>query len=132
VYERPRTRFVGDFLGRTVIVKGIFRNDAGASWVDVEGRGRVAVRPEGKFRDGDLVRIFSRPEDITLLPIGEVAANQVLGKIERVAYMGDHLEYTIAAAGRTLILPASKREPFAIGADIRLAFDPGHITTLPQ
>jgi hypothetical protein len=46
--------------------------------------------------------------------------------------MGDHLEYTIAAAGRTLILPASKREPFAIGADIRLAFDPGHITTLPQ
>jgi iron(III) transport system ATP-binding protein len=132
VYERPRTRFVGDFLGRTVIVKGIFRNDAGASWVDVEGRGRVAVRPEGKFRDGDLVRIFSRPEDITLLPIGEVAANQVLGKIERVAYMGDHLEYTIAAAGRSLILPASKREPFAIGADIRLAFDPGHITTLPQ
>jgi iron(III) transport system ATP-binding protein len=132
VYERPHTRFVGDFLGRTVIVKGTMRNDAGQSWVDVQGKGRVASQQGGQFSDGELVRILSRPEDITLLPMGEVEPNQVVGKIEHVAYMGDHLEYTIAAAGRTLLLPATKKEAYAIGDDIRLAFDPTCVTTLPQ
>jgi ABC-type Fe3+/spermidine/putrescine transport system ATPase subunit len=132
VYERPHTRFVGDFLGRTVIVKGTIRRDGGQSFVDVDGKGRVAMTSDGQFRDGDVVRILSRPEDVTLLPMGEVGPNQVVGRIEHVAYMGDHLEYTIATAGRTLIMPATKRESHALGSDIRLAFDPACITALPQ
>jgi iron(III) transport system ATP-binding protein len=132
VYERPLTRFVGDFLGRTVIMKGTIHRDAGKTFVDVQGKGRVAIAADGKFGDGELVRILSRPEDIALLPTGEIGPNQVAGTIEHVGYMGDHLEYTIAAAGRTLILPATKKDRYPIGADIRLAFDPAYVTTLPQ
>ncbi len=132
VYERPNTRFVGDFLGRTVIVKGTMRKDAGQSWVDMQGAGRVAVRADGAFSEGAEVRLLSRPEDIALLPMGELEPNQVAGKVEHVAYMGDHLEYTVSAAGRTLILPASKKTPHAIGADVRIAFDPTCVTALPQ
>ena len=72
------------------------------------------------------------PEDVALLPTGEVKSNEVKGRVENVAYMGDHLEYTIAAAGRTLVLPASKKERYTIGADVRLAFDPARMTILPQ
>jgi ABC-type Fe3+/spermidine/putrescine transport system ATPase subunit len=132
VYEHPRTRFVGDFLGRTIIVKGTIRKDMGQNWVDMQGMGRVAVQSDGTFAEGDVVRILSRPEDIVLLPMGEVGPNQVVGKVEHVTYMGDHLEYTIAAAGRTLLLPAMKKDRYDIGADIRLAFDPACVTTLPQ
>jgi ABC-type Fe3+/spermidine/putrescine transport system ATPase subunit len=132
VYERPRTRFVGDFLGRTIIVKGTVRKSAGESVVDVQGMGRVAAQLNGSFADGESVRILSRPEDVKLLPMGEIGPNEVVGKIERVAYMGDHLEYTIVAAGRTLILPATKKEAYAIGTDVRLAFDPACVTALPQ
>jgi iron(III) transport system ATP-binding protein len=132
VYEHPRTRFVGDFLGRTVIMKGTVRMNGAESFVDMQGKGRVAIASGGQFADGEIVRILSRPEDIALLPMGEMAPNQVAGTIERVGYMGDHLEYTIAAAGRTVILPATKRDRYAIGADVRLAFDPSCVTTLPQ
>ena len=132
VYERPRTRFVGDFLGRTIILKGTMRKDAGQTWVDVQGKGRVSVKADGAFKDGDGVRILSRPEDVTLLPMGTAEPNQVVGKVEHVAYMGDHLEYTIAAAGRTLVLPASKKNSYPIGAEVRLAFDPARATALPQ
>jgi len=132
VYERPSTRFVGDFLGRTVILKGSLRNEAGRSWVDVQGQGRILTPPDGRLGDGAPLRVLCRPEDITLLPVGEIGPNEVIGRIEHVAYMGDHLEYTIAAAGRTLVLPATKKEPHAVGADVRLAFDPAHITILPQ
>jgi len=132
VYERPHTRFVGDFLGRTVIVKGTMRKDAGQTWVDVQGAGRIAVRADGAFIDGAEVRILSRPEDVTLLPMGELGQNQVTATVEHVAYMGDHLEYTVMVAGRILILPASKRNPHPIGADVRLAFDPARVTALLQ
>jgi ABC-type Fe3+/spermidine/putrescine transport system ATPase subunit len=132
VYEHPRTRFVGDFLGRTIILKGTMHRDAGRSVVDVQGAGRVTVNGEATFDDGTGVRILSRPEDISLLPPGELAPNQVVGKVEHIAYMGDHLEYTIEAAGRTLILPAHKRENYAIGTAVRIAFDPAHVTALPQ
>ncbi len=132
VYERPRTRFVGDFLGRTVILKGTVRKDGAGDWVDVQGQGRVAVPVNGRLGDGEPVRILSRPEDIALLPGGALGPNEVNGKVERVAYMGDHLEYTIAAAGRTLVVPATKKERYPVGADIRIAFDPAAVTMLPQ
>jgi len=132
LYEHPRTRFVGNFLGRTIILKGTMRKDAGQSWVDVQGQGRVAVKADGAFNNGDGVRILSRPEDVTLLPMGAVEPNQVVGKVEHVAYMGDHLEYTIAAAGRTLVLPSSKKHSYPVGAEVRLGFDPARVTALPQ
>ena len=132
VYEHPHTRFVGDFLGRTIILKGTMHRDAGQSVVDVEGAGRVMVNGDISFGEGAGVRILSRPEDISLLPAGELAPNQVAGKVEHVAYMGDHLEYTIEAAGRTLLMPASKRDSYAIGAGVRLVFDPARVTALPQ
>jgi hypothetical protein len=46
--------------------------------------------------------------------------------------MGHNLEYTISAAGRSLLLPATKKERYAVGADIRLAFDPASVTAVPQ
>jgi ABC-type Fe3+/spermidine/putrescine transport system ATPase subunit len=132
VYERPSTRFVGDFLGRTVILKGIFRRETGGSWIDVQGQGRIVTPSGATFSDGEDLGILSRPEDITLLPMGEVHSNEVIGRVKHVAYMGDHLEYTIIAAGRTLVLPATKKQRHAVGADLRLAFDPARITILPQ
>jgi ABC-type Fe3+/spermidine/putrescine transport system ATPase subunit len=132
VYERPRTRFVGDFLGRTVVVKGTVQKDAGGLWVDMQGSGRVRIGPDGGVGEGDLVRVISRPEDIALLPAGEAGPNEVAGRIERVSYLGDHLEYTIAAAGRSFVLPAAKKERYVVGAEVRLAFDPACVTTLPQ
>ncbi len=132
VYEHPHTRFVGDFLGRTIILKGTMHKDAGQSVVDVQGAGRVMVNGDISFGEGAGVRILSRPEDISLLPAGELAPNQVAGKVEHVAYMGDHLEYTIEAAGRTLLMPASKRDNYPIGAGVRLVFDPARVTALPQ
>jgi iron(III) transport system ATP-binding protein len=132
VYEHPHTRFVGDFLGRTIILKGTMRKDAGQSVVDVQGAGHVMVNGDISFGEGAGVRILSRPEDISLLPAGELAPNQVAGKVEHVAYMGDHLEYTIEAAGRTLLMPASKRDNYAVGAGVRLVFDPARVTALPQ
>jgi hypothetical protein len=46
--------------------------------------------------------------------------------------MGSHLEYTINAAGSCLQVPAGKRDLYAVGATVRLQFDPASITVLAQ
>jgi iron(III) transport system ATP-binding protein len=133
VYERPRTRFVGDFLGRTIIVRGTVRKDAGSGWVDVQGSGQIAISAEsrGAFQDGDKVRVLTRPEDVFLRPASDANPNRVAGTIDGITYMGDHLEYTIRVGDRTLTLTASKKDRYAAGAEIALVFDPDCVTILP-
>jgi hypothetical protein len=40
--------------------------------------------------------------------------------------------FLFEAPGRTLVLPAHKRDNYAIGTAVRIAFDPAHVTALPQ
>jgi iron(III) transport system ATP-binding protein len=133
VYERPRKRFVGDFLGRTIIVRGVVRGTASERWVELPGAERITVPPEtdAGVTEGTRVRVLCRPEEVTLLPGGESAPNQVTGRIETVTYMGDHLEYTIRAAQLELLMTASKKTPQPVGAEVRLQFDPQAVTILP-
>ena len=133
LYERPRTRFVGDFLGRTIVVRGVVRKDGGRSWVDLENSGEITLPAAAsvEFSDGDWVRVLTRPEDVSLRPAGATGPNQVIGKIEGITYMGDHLEYSIHAAGRSLVLAANKQHRYQVGAEIHLVFDPDKVTILP-
>ena len=133
IYERPVTRFVGDFLGRTIILRGTLRRDGSSAWVDVSGSGRITLDggAHGTFGDGQATRILCRPEEVALLPGGVLEANQVTGKVERITYMGDHLEYLISAAGRAIELPATKKQNYAVGSQVRLMFNPAAVTIIP-
>jgi ABC-type Fe3+/spermidine/putrescine transport system ATPase subunit len=134
LYEHPRTRFVSDFLGRTIVVSGTVRRDGADGFVVVRDSGSVSL-PGGRgheFSQGQEVRVLCRPEDITVLPATACGPNQVTGQVGRVAYMGSHLEYTISTAGSCLQVPAGKRDLYAVGATVRLQFDPASITVLAQ
>lgn len=134
VYERPATPFVGDFLGRTVILEGTVRREEEGDWIELsEGSGRLSRSDgwPGEFTEGEKVRVISRPEDIEILPMGELGPNHVLARVEEVAYLGDHFEYNISAGGRCFVLSAGKKERYRVGAEVRLAFDPERLTVLP-
>lgn len=135
VYERPVNSFVGDFLGRMVIVEGIVKKGEGWDWIDLlQGAGRLGLNHDlrGNFAEGEQVRVISRPEDIEILPIGEVCPNQVVARVEEVAYLGDHLEYSVRAGGRSFVISAGKKKRYPAGSEIRLIFDPDRLTILPR
>jgi len=134
VYEKPQSPFVGDFLGRTVILEGRLTRGAEGNQIDLlHGSGRLRMRNHrpGDFTEGGRVRIISRPEDIEILPMGELSPNQVVARVEEVAYLGDHFEYSVSLGGRSFVLAAGKRQHYAVGSEIRLAFDPERLTLLP-
>jgi iron(III) transport system ATP-binding protein len=130
VYETPGTAFVAEFLGRTISFEGTVAKHPSGSWVELaNGAGRVAPSPDSirPFNGGDAVRVVIRPEDIEIFSHGECGHNQLTAKIDQVAYLGDHFEYHVHAAGVSFVLAASKKQRYSIGAEIRLNLDPGHL-----
>src|SRR2546426_9123203 len=62
LFERPRTRFVAQFIGRTNLVEGVVAAQG------VVLRGRLSLRvPAGETKPGDQVAVSIRPHTITLL-----------------------------------------------------------------
>jgi ABC-type Fe3+/spermidine/putrescine transport system ATPase subunit len=134
VYEKPATAFVGDFLGRTVTIDGTLVRDPEGTWVALSfGSGRLFLGDDRKsdLPEGKEVRVFSRPEDVEILSGGEILRNQVGARVEEVAYLGDHYEYSVRAGEQSFVLPAGKREQFPVGSEVRLVMDPKRLTVMP-
>jgi len=135
VYEKPATSFAGEFLGRTVMFEGTIKGNHSGRCVElVDGSGSLVLGGEqaGRFAGGEAVRILTRPEDIEILPGGELSENEIPAKIEEVAYLGDHFEYHVRAGGHAFVLSAAKRERHAAGSEVRLRFDPARLNVHPR
>ena len=132
VYEKPATAFVADFLGRTIVFEGTVITNGTESWFEFPmGGGRVSLA--GKQVAGqESVRLLVRPEDIQIVPGGAPVGNEIVAKIEEIAYLGDHFEYHISAGGKRFMLAAVKQDRYAMGAYVRLRFDPARINIHPQ
>jgi spermidine/putrescine transport system ATP-binding protein len=100
IYERPRTRFVAEFLA----VRNVLRAQVtGATAPDVrlrtEGGLELAARDDGGFAAPGPVWIGFRPERLRLTAPGGDAAP---GTLEDEIYRGDHTEWRVRAAGELL------------------------------
>jgi ABC-type Fe3+/spermidine/putrescine transport system ATPase subunit len=132
IYERPATAFVGDFLGRTVVLEGALKKNGTHLALEFRTGERLSVgeNHNGKFSDGDAIRIVCRPEDVRILPDGTLETTEIKASVREIAYLGDHLEYTVDACGRSIVVLAGKAARYAPGTAIRLAFDPERLTLL--
>ncbi len=134
VYEKPATTFVGEFLGRTVILSGTLVEHHEDCWLEFgDGGDRLLLKgtATGFVAPGQRVRVFTRPEDIQILPPGPLSKNQIRSRIEEVAYLGDRFEYQVRAAGVPFVLAAAKRERFVVGDEVRLGFDEERLNLQP-
>ncbi|HTM10838.1 MAG TPA: ABC transporter ATP-binding protein [Verrucomicrobiae bacterium] len=132
IYERPASGFVGDFLGRTVVLEGALKKTGERLFLEFPGGEVLSVgeNHNGRFTGGEAIRIVCRPEDVRILPGGPAEPTEVKARVNEVAYLGDHLEYTVGVCGRTVVVVAGKQDRYPAGAEIRLAFDPSRLTLL--
>ena len=129
LYERPRTRFVADFVGTNNLVPGRVSERVGAELVVDTAVGRLRAVASGPV--GDRCVLAIRPENVA---IGEAAGNGgnvVRGRVSFVAYLGSALRYDIEA-GQGQLLKADIRdpwhhEPLPIGREIVVSF-PASVT----
>jgi len=99
LYERPRTRFVADFLGKSNFLEGTARAPAGGGFALEAGGARLAVRlPDGEPPPAEGARslLSLRPEKVALLAGDEAADNVAEGRILAFAYLGTGFALRVA------------------------------------
>ena len=95
LYERPRTRFVADFLGKSNFLEGVARLPTAQGFTLEAGGLNLAVRGAAPG-EGARCLLSLRPEKIGLIADGATADNMVDGRILAWAYLGTGYSLRVA------------------------------------
>jgi iron(III) transport system ATP-binding protein len=130
LYERPRTRFVADFVGTNNLVPGRVSGRAGAELMVDTAVG--TLRAVSDVSVGERCVLAIRPENVAVdAAAGSSAGNVVRGRVSFVSYLGSALRYDVEA-GSGQVLKADIRdpwhhEPLPIGREVAVSF-PASVT----
>jgi spermidine/putrescine transport system ATP-binding protein len=119
IYERPRTRFVADFIGQTNLFEGTVEADGAEIAVRDDTGILIRCAPVDFARIGSKVAVSVRPEKI--VPANGVAPENVVdGTLTRRTYLGDIVQYhVLLQSGRELTLQRQNdMTDYATGWDI--------------
>jgi iron(III) transport system ATP-binding protein len=129
LYEQPNSRFVADFIGDANIVRvqvtaldgDIAKLQLGALHLAVPHRG-VGL---------GAAQLTIRPHAIGL---SQRQPGLLNGRVIRVSYLGDHMEYVVAApdvSDELFAIDADVRAPFAAGAEVGIGVNAAGLALLP-
>jgi putative spermidine/putrescine transport system ATP-binding protein len=116
IYDRPRTRFVADFIGEINLFDGAWD---GGRFVARDGRALPALMNGAASRAG---AIAVRPEKARIVAPQDGA---ITGRIESANFLGGQVLYRIAAAGDRHLLAKETNVgdvARAVGAEVGLAW----------
>jgi iron(III) transport system ATP-binding protein len=127
LYGEPASRFVADFIGDANLVRGALRRIDGDR-ARVTLGGLELTLPHRGVPDGE-VDVAIHPETLRLsavAPDGPALA----GKILKAAYLGSHMEYTVASpVGELFVVDRAVVTPFAPGTEVAVTLG-DHVTVV--
>jgi ABC-type Fe3+/spermidine/putrescine transport system ATPase subunit len=129
LYNRPRTRFVAGFIGRTNLVEA--RCEGGHMVLGGVSLPRAAFGPAARDLSGD-VTFSVRPQSMSLHRSAPAADHlSVRGRIAERAYLGETWDYLIALdGGQRLRVAALPAQVFEAEEDVWLEFDPSQMVAV--
>jgi spermidine/putrescine ABC transporter ATP-binding subunit len=121
LYERPRSRFVANFIGNMNFFDGQVRHLAnGSAIVDAGPLGAVEAATDGEAPGvGDAVLVAIRPEKLKLhFEAPTERANIVEGRMGPAAYLGDRSHFHVLIPGRDLPVAVAVQNMDGTGAGL--------------
>jgi spermidine/putrescine transport system ATP-binding protein len=135
IYDRPRTRFVADFIGDTNLVEA--RVTDGGHVVFPDGS---TVRVSTTAAAGAMVTVALRPEALGLRRADaerDPALDAVHGRVDRIIFLGNAIRYEVAIGRGTEQATLDVRqgnapgiEHFGVGDEVRVRWSPTSATVL--
>jgi putative spermidine/putrescine transport system ATP-binding protein len=123
LYNRPRTHFVADFLGKSNFFTGRLEGEG-----VFRSKGGTALRFAGPVASGaSLVAV--RPEKLRLAPAGASvdALNSARGRVELVTFLGAIIETIVRLeSGETVTVHSQNQavdRPYPVGTDVLVHWD---------
>src|SRR5216683_342443 len=128
LYERPRTRFVADFVGTNNLVPGEVQGDGGRGGDLVVSTALGPLRAVANGPVSGRCVLAVRPENVTLGAASTGEGNHVAGRVSLVSYLGNTLRYDVQTEPG-LVLKADIRDPWhhdplPVGRPVTLSFLP--------
>ena len=127
LYERPRTRFVADFVGTNNLVPGEVQAGGARDGAVVVQTALGPLRAVAHGAVAGRCVLAVRPENVAL---GDAAGegNRVAGRVSLVSYLGNTLRYDVQTEPG-LVLKADIRDPWhhdplPVGRPVTLTFPP--------
>ena len=131
IFDRPKTRFVAEFVGKANILTGRLDGDGRSMLSDGV---KIRLADAGVLALSREVSVCLRPHNIKLVAEQEAARqltdqgyNLFPGIVRRSIYFGDAVDYTVElSAQRALRVVAPPSQRFEPGQSIWAAADPQH------
>jgi spermidine/putrescine transport system ATP-binding protein len=128
MYERPRTRFVADFLAVRNLLRGEVVAVADGRAVLQAGALRIVAADDGGYRAGQAQWIGVRPERLALGGTGE---NRLPGVVEDEIYLGDRTDWRVRVGEALLTVAEPSGGPDrARGTSVEVTFAPESVLRL--
>jgi iron(III) transport system ATP-binding protein len=131
IFDRPKTRFVAEFVGKANILTGSFNGDG---LLQLNNGTKIRVSADSESARSTTVTVCLRPHNIILVAdetearrLAERGYNLFSGTIGRSIYFGDAVDYTVEVSSQPslrVIAPPAQR--FDSGQRIYAAADPKH------
>ncbi len=119
VYAKPANRFVFSFIGLSNFVPAVVRDGK----VFVQGAAEAGVLSDSvppEFQGKDTLTAACRPAEIALVPQGQ---GQISGVIDRMAYLGETVDYVVKVGDVEIRVQRGRRDPQAsVGEVVSLRF----------
>ena len=132
IYERPRSRFVADFIGRTNLLDAqVVCADGPGSFRVRTALGELRASSADGLQAGEAVTLSIRPEDIELTEERPDGPNVCAGTVSAKVFLGDTVDFQVAVSNQLVLATAHPTLRTPIGDPIYLRIGTDKCIALP-
>ena len=126
VYEKPRTRFVASFIGRSNLLDGVVKElERDTAIVDCAGLLVVAARNENLNSRGQKVTLSLRPERVKIDGTLDAPLNVSDARVMSVTYIGGLIDYELELSLGIVVVAQTQAEGgdmLEVGTKVRVGW----------
>jgi iron(III) transport system ATP-binding protein len=134
VYERPRSRFVADFIGSSNFIDGVIeRQEPGDHYVIDTPHGKLIAKSTVSYAPGSPIVVAARPEQITI-DVGTAngtVPNRWQGTVGTRAFLGEAVDHMVAVGDRELRVRCNPSVSIPPGSTVSLVFSEEACSLIP-
>jgi len=121
IYDKPRSRFVADFVGTTNFIDG----EVLAHGRVRTGIGEIEIAPGEDLRAGERVVLSVRPEDVELTEARGEGANVWEARVDQKVFLGEYNDFQVKIGERVLLSRCHPSLRTPVGGAIFVKLRPG-------
>jgi iron(III) transport system ATP-binding protein len=132
IYERPRSRFVADFIGTSNFLDGTVNARANGVYTIQTRLGELQARSDADLPVGARVTVSARPEHIALEPgLNGTGPNRWQGRVEDRAFLGEFVDHVVSVDRREIRARCNSTVSIPPETDVTLIFSEETFSLIP-